>query len=159
MPPVQVCDPQDLPTDALLAQIVDRFHEGRRRDLAALIPQAQALDAAGAVPPVAEAVAAFAEALEPHMFKEEARLFPMTEQGRNTLMVQLIDAMRAEYRGHEDHAAALQALVDELTVPAATAPAATQFRAAFAELMAELAEHVRTEDEVLFPRFERGRSG
>jgi regulator of cell morphogenesis and NO signaling len=141
---------QSLPTDALLAQIVDRFHEGHRRDLAALIEQDRALDAADVTPAVAPAVADFAEALERHMFKEEARLFPMMEQGGNTLIVQLIDAMRAEHRGHEEHAAALRASVDELTVPAAA-----QFRAVFTALMTELDEHVRAEDEVLFPRFGR----
>jgi regulator of cell morphogenesis and NO signaling len=143
-------DLQSLSTNALLAQIIDRFHEGHRRDLGALIEQAQALDAVGAVPAVTDAVAAFAEALEQHMFKEEARLFPMMEQGGNTLIVHLIDAMRAEYRGHEEHAAALQALVDDLTVPAAV-----PFRATFAALLTELAEHVRAEEEILFPRFER----
>jgi regulator of cell morphogenesis and NO signaling len=146
---------QSLPTDALLAQIVDRFHEGHRRDLAALIEQDRALDAADVTPAVAPAVADFAEALERHMFKEEARLFPMMEQGGNTLIVQLIDAMRAEHRGHEEHAAALRASVDELTVPAAAAQAAAQFRAVFTALMTELDEHVRAEDEVLFPRFGR----
>jgi regulator of cell morphogenesis and NO signaling len=150
-------DLQSLPTDALLAQIVERFHEGHRRDLAALIERAQALDAAGAAPAVKQAVAAFAEALEQHMFKEEARLFPMMAQGGNTLIVQLIDAMRAEHLGHEDHSAALHGLIDELTLPATAAPAAAQFRAAFAALMAELVEHVRIEDEILFPRFERTR--
>lgn len=152
-------DLQALPTDALLARIIDRFHEGHRRDLVALIAQAQALDAAGATPAVAEAIAAFAEALEQHMFKEEARLFPMMEQGGSTLIGQLIDSMRAEHRDHEDRVAALQARVESLAVTAAAAPIAAQFRATFDALLAELAEHVRTEDEVLFPRFERGRIG
>jgi regulator of cell morphogenesis and NO signaling len=147
-------DLASLPTDALLAHIVERFHEGHRHDLAALIEQARALDAAGATPAVAQAVADFAEALEQHMFKEEARLFPMMEQGGNTLIGHLIDAMGAEHREHEERAGALQARVDQLEVPAA-AP----FRAAFAALLVELAEHVRAEDEILFPRFERGRMG
>ena len=32
-----------------------------------------------------------------HMFKEEMRLFPMMEQGGNTLLWQLVDAMRHPY--------------------------------------------------------------
>jgi regulator of cell morphogenesis and NO signaling len=84
------------------------------------------------------------------MFKEEARLFPMMEQGGNTLIDHLIDAMRAEHRGHEGYSAALQALVDQVT-----GPAVESFRATFALLLDELAEHVRAEDEILFPRFER----
>lgn len=147
-------DLQSLPTDALLAQIVERFHEGHRRDLAALIEQARALDAAGATPAVAQAVTDFAEALEQHMFKEEARLFPMMEQGGNSLVGQLIDAMRAEHREHEDRVAALQARVDQLRLPEAK-----PLRATFAVLLAELAQHVTAEDDVLFPRFERGRKG
>jgi regulator of cell morphogenesis and NO signaling len=143
-------DLASLPTDALLTQIVERVHEGHRRDLAALIDQARALDAAGAKSAVTEAVANLAEAVEQHMFKEEARLFPMMAQGGNTLIVHLIDAMRAEHREHEDRLAVLRALVDQQTEPGA-AP----FRAAFASLLAELAEHVRAEDEILFPRFER----
>jgi regulator of cell morphogenesis and NO signaling len=151
-------DLQELPTDALLARIVERFHEGHRRDLAALIAHAQALDAAGAVPAMADAVTALAEALEQHMFKEEARLFPMMEQGGNALIGQLIDAMRAEHRDHEDRVTWLQARVESLTVTASAAPAAAAFRAIFATLLAEVAEHVRAEDEILFPRFERGRA-
>jgi regulator of cell morphogenesis and NO signaling len=147
-------DLRSLPTDAQLARIVERFHEGHRRDLAVLIEEARALDAAGATPAVAQAVAALAEALEQHMFKEEARLFPMMEQGGNAPIGQLIDAMRAEHREHEDRVAALQAQVDELTKPAAAAAIAAQFRAAIAALLAELADHVRAEDEILFPRFE-----
>lgn len=152
-------DLQSLPTDALLVQIVERFHEGHRRDLAALIEQTRALDAAGAAPALADALADFAEALEQHMFKEEARLFPMMEQGGNTLIGQLIDAMRAEHREHEDRVVALQALVDSLAAPGSAAPTAAQFRATFAALLVELAEHVRAEDEILFPRFARGRIG
>ena len=43
-------------------------------------------------------LAEMARALEHHMFKEEARLFPMTEQGGHALIGLLVDDLDAEHR-------------------------------------------------------------
>jgi hypothetical protein len=44
---------------------------------------------------------AIGNALEQHMFKEEMRLFPMMEQGGNTLIGLLIEDLHREHVAHE----------------------------------------------------------
>lgn len=136
----------DLPidTEALIAHILERFHETHRRELPGLIAQAQAVSA-----PLGGMLAALAEGLEQHLFKEEMRLFPMMEQGGSSLIVHLIDDMQAEHERQQQELLELQALIDGEAI-AARAPALQQ---GLAKLLADLREHMRVEDEVLFPRF------
>jgi regulator of cell morphogenesis and NO signaling len=141
----------DAETPELIAHIVERFHESHRRDLPALVALARELGEAGAE--LAAHLASMGQALELHMFKEEMRLFPMMEQGGNTLMGLLVDELLREHRAHEDNVARLEALVRRLTVAPAHGAGAAALRAGVARFVADLAEHVRLEDEVLFPRF------
>ncbi len=130
---------------ALIAHIVDRFHETHRRELPALAAQARAAGAPAA--DLAVHLVSMTEALELHMFKEEMRLFPMMEQGGSTLVGLLIDDLEREHRAHDQAIARLEAL-------AAALPATEgALRAGVAGFVADLGEHVRLEDEVLFPRF------
>lgn len=140
-------------TVALVAHVVEHFHEGHRRDLPALGALARALPPSPATAALADHLDAFAQALEAHMFKEEMRLFPMMEQGGNTLIAQLIDDMAREHRQHD-------AEVDELhtlraALPPEAAAAAAAFDAGLECLLDDLAAHVRTEEDRLFPRFQR----
>lgn len=136
---------------ALIAHIVERFHEAHRRELPVLVALAGELGAAGAG--LAEHLAAMADALERHMFKEEMRLFPMMEQGGSSLVGLLIDDLLREHRAHDEAVGRLEALMAGLVVPAGCDEAADSLRAGVARLVADLAEHVRLEDEQLFPRF------
>lgn len=134
--------PDSRDTATLIADIVERFHEGHRRALPALIAQARASS-----PPLAAALESLAAALEAHMFKEEMRLFPMMEQGGHSLVGLLIDDIEAEHRAHE-HALAALAGPMQADLPDA-------LRAGLDHFIGELQAHVRAEDEVLFPRFPR----
>lgn len=149
MPDDHAMNGADLP--ALIEHIVDRYHEAHRRELPALVTLAQALGAPGAE--IAEHMAAMASALERHMFKEEMRLFPMMEQGGSTLIGVLIDDLAREHRVHEAFVARLEALTAALPAPPAPDHTAEALRAGVARLVADLGEHVRLEDEWLFPRF------
>ncbi len=142
-----------LSTDALLTYLVDRYHEGHRRDLPALVATARAVDAAGAAPPVAGDIDAFAQRLDQHLFKEEARLFPMMAQGGNTLIGHLIDDMGAEHVAHAELIEAIRRRLTGLRLPASGEAALTQLQARFEALVAELHRHAQLEDRVLFPRF------
>lgn len=133
-------DPRD--TATLIAHILERFHEGHRRDLPVLLAQARE-----AAPPLAAHLESIANALEHHMFKEEARLFPMMEQGGHSLLGLLIDDLEAEHRVHEDALAMLIALMDEC--------APESLRQPLQHFVDELRAHVQIEDEVLFRRFPR----
>jgi regulator of cell morphogenesis and NO signaling len=140
----------------LIAHVLDRFHETHRRELPQILRLARALQARGAPPAVADQLEAMATALESHMFKEEMRLFPMMEQGGNTLIGQLIDDMHAEHLEHCEATARLQALLAGLRAPAGAEAEEAALRAAVAKLLDDLAQHMRLEDEVLFPLFAPG---
>lgn len=128
---------------ALIAHIVDRFHETHRRELPALAAQARAAGAPAAE--LAVHLVSMTEALELHMFKEEMRLFPMMEQGGNTLIGHLIDDLEAEHRAHEAAIATLQQRMAGLADAA--------LRRALEHFIEELQAHVHAEDALLFPRF------
>lgn len=141
---------------ALIDDILQRFHEAHRRDLPGIVALARELETRGAAPGLTDALQRMAQVLEQHMFKEEMRLFPMMEQGGNTLITHLIDDMRAEHVAQAAEVAALQAQVAALQAPAAAAPVLAALRQALAAFFDDLAQHMHAEDERLFPMFETG---
>ena len=95
--------------------------------------------------------------LEVHMKKEELILFPAIRKAASGLDAP-IAAMR---QGHGDHAADIAQigqLTNGLTLPPDACPIWTRLYAELGEFVAELEEHIRLENEVLFPRIET-RSG
>jgi regulator of cell morphogenesis and NO signaling len=143
------------PTTAveLVDHILTRFHETHRRELPAIVALARELEAQGATPTLAADLEAMAQALEMHMFKEEMRLFPMMEQGGNTLIAHLIDDMEAEHRSHADVAAEFERRLADLAAPAGNDAAIAALRAALGKLLDDLAQHMRLEEDVLFAMF------
>mgnify|MGYP000205072840 FL=1 len=139
---------------AQIDHILTRFHETHRRELPELQAKANALEALGLGPGLGAEVQAMAQALERHMFKEEMRLFPMMAQGGNTLIGHLIEDLQIDHVEHGDVLGALQARLDGLRAEPAAEPALAALRQAFAKFSADLREHARTEDELLFPLFE-----
>ena len=136
----------------LVEHVLERFHEAHRRDLPRIVALARDVEAGAGPAGFAAPFAALAEALEMHMFKEEMRLFPMMEQGGNSLIVRLIDDMQAEHGLHGDEVAHIEALLQAL--PAAGAGSAlASLRTAWTGFLADLAEHTQLEDERLFPMF------
>ena len=138
----------------LIDHILTRFHETHRRELPGIVALARELEGKGATPTLADDLDVMAKALEMHMFKEEMRLFPMMEQGGNTLIVHLIDDMQAEHLDHADVVAELEHRMADLMAPAGTEPDVAALRAAVAKLFDDLAQHVQLEETVLFPMFE-----
>jgi regulator of cell morphogenesis and NO signaling len=98
---------------ALIAHIVERFHETHRRDLRMIATLARELGPSGA--DLAEHLASMAAALELHMFKEEMRLFPMMEQGGGPMIGLLIDDLERDHRAHEQAVSQLEALTAALS--------------------------------------------
>jgi regulator of cell morphogenesis and NO signaling len=141
------------PVAALIAHILERFHETHRRELPQILALARAVEARGGPAGLAQRLAATGRALEDHMFKEEMRLFPMMEQGGSPLIGLLIDDMRGEHRAHEQEIARVQALMSGLTAPAEVRAEAAALRAAVAKLLDDLAQHIAAEDDDLFLRF------
>ena len=137
----------------LIEHIQTRYHDTHRRSLAQLLPLASQAVALGLHVGVVEQLASIGNALEQHMFKEEMRLFPMMEQGGNTLIGRLIEDL---HREHGEHLPAVQELQGQLRATDATGPAQpilAQLVQGVDDFARELAEHIRLEDEVLFPLF------
>ncbi len=145
-------------TEALIAHIIERFHETHRRELPELVRLARRVEAvhgdrAGAPLGLAAALEDLAAELESHMAKEEQVLFPMMLRGGHPMIGHPIAAMRHE---HDDAGEQLR-LVEALTqghVP--PEGACNTWRALYAgtrKLADDLMEHIHLENNVLFPRF------
>jgi regulator of cell morphogenesis and NO signaling len=141
-----------LQAQALIEQIQSRYHDAHRQALPPLLAMAQAVEAGGGLDGITADFQALADTLELHMFKEEMRLFPMMEQGGNTLIEQLIDDLHAEHAEHDDMLHGLQGRLDAVGTTQAAHPAFVALRQAFHDLRNELREHIQAEDEVLFRR-------
>ena len=137
----------------MIEHIQTRYHDAHRRALGLLVAQAGQLTALGPDVGLLEHLVSIGEALEQHMFKEEMRLFPMMEQGGNTLIRHLIVDL---HREHGDHLPALQDFQRQLRAIQAAGPMherLVRFIHGVDDFAGELAEHIRLEDEVLFPLF------
>ena len=137
-----------LSTDAPIAHLLERYHDTHRRELPALIERAQRLS-----PSLGLALQAIAETLEMHQFKEEMRLFPMMEQGGSTLVHLLVADMEGEHERQQADLRQLQAMIDAHDV----ASHDPELRQGLDKLFDDLHEHMRLEDDELFPRFHPGR--
>jgi regulator of cell morphogenesis and NO signaling len=149
MPAADSLRATDVP--ALIAHILERFHDTHRRELPALVALARELDAPGGE--LAEHLESMSKALEVHMFKEEMRLFPMMEQGGSPLIGHLIDDLEREHRAHDEAIARLEALRAALSVPPGREGVAEALRAGVAKLVDDLRQHMHAEDDLLFPPF------
>jgi len=138
---------------ALIEHIQTRFHGGHRRALPELLALAAAVEAQAIDKGLVDALGNIGHALEQHMFKEEMRLFPMMEQGGNTLIERLIADL---HREHGEHLPAVQELQSQLRTAQATSaaqPILAQLVQDVDDFTRKLTEHIRLEDEVLFPLF------
>ncbi len=145
------------PLDELIDHILERFHEGHRREVPRLLELARKCDRvhggredfSSELLPHLERVAF---SLEEHMQKEEQVLFPMLRAGVGRGAAMPINVMMQE---HDDHGANLtrtRELCNDFRVPE---DACTSWRALYAgleELEQELMRHVHIENNVLFPR-------
>jgi regulator of cell morphogenesis and NO signaling len=138
---------------ALIDHILSRFHEGHRRAFPALRAMAAEVQAQGIADDLGDALHVMESALEQHMFKEEMRLFPMMEQGGNTLIGHLIDDLHREHVAHQAAMDGLRARLGALAAAHGAAPALQRFILGVDELASELAAHIQAEDDALFPLF------
>lgn len=138
---------------AQIEHILSEFHESHRRDLPALISLARQLPATGTTPSFADELQALMVDLEAHMFKEEMRLFPMMEQGGNTLIGLLIDDLMQEHARHSHHTPQMSARLAALQVPPEHEATLSALTTGWQAFLAELAKHVAAEDDALFLMF------
>jgi regulator of cell morphogenesis and NO signaling len=145
-------------TAAIIAYILERFHDGHRRDLPGLIVLARKVESvhsnhAEAPKGLADFLDEVAESLEEHMQKEERILFPMILNGGHPMISHPIGMMRMEHDDHVINLGKLLALTNGLKAPEGACGSWRALYEGLGELSAELKEHIRIENEILFPRF------
>jgi regulator of cell morphogenesis and NO signaling len=138
---------------ALIEHIQMRYHDGHSRALPDLLALAAVVEVHGIDDGLANELAVIGDALEQHMFKEEMRLFPMMEQGGNTLIGRLVEDLHREHVEHEAAMRELQARLRVLNGTHRNDPALERLVRGVDDLAHELAQHIRAEDEKLFPLF------
>jgi regulator of cell morphogenesis and NO signaling len=94
--------------------------------------------------------------LEVHMKKEELILFPAMRKGGGPGIEHPIAVMRADHDGHDQDVAEIRRLTNGPKLPDGACRSWTALYAGLDEFMIDLAEHIRLENEVLFPMFEAG---
>jgi regulator of cell morphogenesis and NO signaling len=158
--PIEAAGDLEIPesTSQLVAYILERFHKGHRRDLPGLIVLARKVESVhGAHAQAPKGLADFLdeveEALEEHMQKEELILFPMIERGGHPMIGHPIAVMRHEHDDHGVNLDKLAALTNAFQAPAGACGSWRALYEGLAELSAEVREHIRIENENLFPRF------
>ncbi|MBI4694333.1 MAG: DUF542 domain-containing protein [Gammaproteobacteria bacterium] len=145
-------------TDALIEWILQRFHATHRSDLAELEQALQRVEAAHGAHPglpagLGKLLRTIAANLESHMQREEQVLFPIMQAGGHPMIVNPINMMRLEHDDHTLHIAKLVALTGDFTPPPDACGTWRALYTGLAKLVADLREHIRVENEVLFPRF------
>ncbi|MGE0224164.1 MAG: iron-sulfur cluster repair di-iron protein [Acetobacteraceae bacterium] len=145
-------------TPDLVDWIETRFHATHRRDLPELLRLARRVEAVHrAHPAVPHGLAlhleTMAAALEDHMRKEEAVLFPLMRRGGHPGIVAPIRAMLIEHEDHGVHLRELERLTGNFAVPEGACPTWRALYAGIDAFTADLLEHIHTENNVLFPRF------
>lgn len=151
--------PVPMQTPELIAHILERYHEVHRRQVPEMILLSQKVERVHAgklgVPVgLADVLQQALGELEVHMRKEELILFPaMLRQGSGPLHGP-IDQMRQDHSDHGEFLEQLVELTDNFTPPAGACGTWRALYAAAAQFRDDLIEHIHTENNILFPRFE-----
>lgn len=94
--------------------------------------------------------------MEVHMKKEELILFPAIRRGGGPGIENPIAVMRADHDDHAAEVAEIRRLTRGLTLPEGACGTWTALYARLDEFITDLEEHMRLENDVLFPQFEPG---
>lgn len=152
-------DPALAPRAAeLIDHILGRYHETHRREFPQAVRLARKVEAVhGDLPQcprgLADLLALMADDLEGHQRKEELILFPTMTGGGCQILRHPIARMMAEHEEVFEQLAQVAALTDGFTAPAGACHSWQALCQACAKLDSDLREHMRLENDVLFPHF------
>ena len=146
---------------ALTRHIETRYHARCREELPPLAKMAEKVEAVHAgdehVPKgLAEILRCLIGEMEVHMKKEELILFPAIRRGGMPGIENPIAVMRADHDSHDHEVAEIRRLTHDLTLPEGACRTWTALYEGLTEFIGDLREHIRLENEVLFPQFEAG---
>ena len=143
---------------ALTRHIETRYHQRHREQLPQLVALSTKVETVHSGDPnVPTGLAALLQRLvgdlEVHMKKEELILFPAIRRGASSV-AEPIAAMRADHDDHTAETVEIRRLTAGLTLPAGACRTWTALYDGLGIFLTDLEEHIRLENEVLFPRFE-----
>lgn len=144
--------------DELIAHLLEHHHRPLHDELARLEEMAKKVRRVhGTKDPerlcrLAETVVALREELEAHMRKEEEVLFPWLLSGRGPSARMPIQVMRADHESAYQQLARLRILTDNFVPPPQVCATWRALWQGLEVLDANLREHIRLENDILFPR-------
>lgn len=144
---------------AMTFYITRRYHDRHREQLEMLAELAEAVEkvhAAHADVPkgLSELMKRVRGDVEMHMRKEELMVFPKIRNGGSPALAALLLTMRAEHDEQDDEAAEIRRVTGNLTLPADACGTWKMLYEKMDEFLVDLKEHLRLENDVLFPQFE-----
>lgn len=143
----------------LTRHIEVRYHARHRAQLPGLLQLAEKVETInfgeiGVPGGLADVLERMIGEMEVHMKKEELMLFPAIRKGGGPGIETPIAAMRADHDGHDRMIAAIRALTGDLALPEGACGCWADLYDGLGRFLADLEEHIRLENEVLFPQFE-----
>lgn len=156
--------PAELPTPELIDHILTRYHEVHRQQLPELIALSRRVEQVHAgktgVPAgLADMLQKALGELEVHMRKEELMLFPAMRREGAGPFDGPISNMRDDHANQDEMLERLTELTGNFAVPEGGCRTWRALYAGAAQFKDDLIEHLRIENEILFPRFESGAAG
>ena len=155
-------DPAPINDAAELTRYIEtRYHQRHRAQLPQLAELAERIETVHSgddnVPAgLADILRRMIGEMEVHMKKEELILFPAIRKGGMPGLENPIAVMRADHDNHDRDIAAIRRLTKGPTLPENACGSWSALYAGLEEFLSDLAEHMRLENDVLFPQFEPG---
>lgn len=151
-------------TAAIIDHIVSRYHEVHRRQLPELITLSRKVEhvhagKTGVPAGLADLMQQALGELEVHMRKEELILFPAMRRHSEGQLDGPISQMRHEHIDHGAFIEQITEMTDNFTPPEGACGTWRALYAGAARFKDDLIEHIHTENNILFPRFETVSAG
>jgi regulator of cell morphogenesis and NO signaling len=143
---------------ALIDHIVQRFHDVHRAQFPKAIALARRVEAVHQDHPrcprgLADHLAVMADHLISHQAREEAVLFSLMLAGGHPMIGHPISRMEAEHRDVDEQLLRLAMLTTDCTPPTDACGSWRSLYRACQEITGDLREHMRLENNILFPMF------
>ncbi|HMT99076.1 MAG TPA: hexameric tyrosine-coordinated heme protein [Amaricoccus sp.] len=141
----------------LTRYIETRYHARHREQLPRLVKLAEMVedlhcDDDGVPKGLSGLLAGMVGKMEVHMKKEELILFPAIRKGGGSGIEHPIAVIRVDHDGHEREVDQIRRLTQGMTPPEGACTSWATLYAGLAEFVDDLTEHIRLENDVLFPK-------
>jgi regulator of cell morphogenesis and NO signaling len=147
----------EAPVDQIIDHILATYHEPHRAELPRLIEMATKVERVHEAKPscphgLAAHLLSMATALENHMQKEEAVLFPLFRRGGGSHAHGPVQVMEAEHQDHAENLARLAELAHDFQPPTGACATWQALYLGLADLDLQIRRHIHLENNVLFPK-------